>query len=809
MTFLHHRIIEDPAGATRAEISPFGLIKNLWMQFDGCATPVEVSTQEVVQHVITGRWDGAEHAVLLNGDDRSHRDPQPAGRYDTGGSGTGPASFCGSSANVAFDLTYRIAGPQLHITVGVANQAEAAFSPDSLSLNLNIDSYMDRYPEWNDRYFPTQLRCEKTHFWGYYMSPAGQIITMCSPDPIASWSLLYNKRRPAWGRYRLLEDGHRVHGVRLALMHSGPLPKRHPDNTPIEPGENREWTVVLEPAADLSQVMPMVARNCGAPAFEIDRHTVGVGGTSKVVVHGPQTPALTCIEPGSMSRSSNVELHYHGSRANTEVTCSAVGEYRLVAKSKAGKVSEARLYARRPWTWYLRQAREQAFVYPPNETGHVESWASFGTWFSARRFVPDKERDQKAEEMFLDLFPKIYDLETGLTRDDPWRIQNNGMMICYLAERYRASGNVESLEWAQPIADAMIACQGEDGGYYSPRRGVHYTSVAYMAKGLMELMSCEKSLADASQVWADRYDRHKESVDRAIADLNRRKDNVGTEGEMTFEDGMISCSSLQLAYYALVFGDERDCSDYVDTAAYLSRLHRCLTYLKNPDARMHGATLRFWESKFNVLAYSNMLNSPCGWTAWKIYGQWYLYQLTGEWRYLRYTMDALGTCAQLIDGETGKLRWAFVPDPYVETLRHIEYPKGSGQARLVEDVVGEEYLEMVSDWYRDQEVVRKTWCIDNLVHEIFKCISEIALRSTYVYVQSDGTVEVFNGTAAHQADTLVVIPAEDVVDAVHVNLGRKGFLKLAVHFATGVRQSRVNEPAWVLDSGKIARTRPL
>ncbi len=48
--------------------------------------------------------------------------------------------------------------------------------------------------------------------------------------------------------------------------------------------------------------------------------------------------------------------------------------------------------------------------------------------------------------------------------------------------------------------------------------------------------------------------------------------------------------------------------------------HRCLEQLLIPDARMNGATLRFWEAQYDVLIGGslNMMNSPHGWTAWLI-----------------------------------------------------------------------------------------------------------------------------------------------------------------------------------------------
>lgn len=788
MRRVEHREIRDPHTSTRVDISPYGLIKELDLVFDGTLTQVDVGTHQSVQHPLSGSWDGALHRISLEEDSQK------------------PGTYVGRSADVRFSITYGVDDCALSVSVSAENRGTRPFAPKSLDLALNVETYMDSYPQWNDRFFPTQLRCEPSHMWGYYMSPNGRIITVASPDPIASWSLIYNKRVPAWGRHRLFEDGHRIEGVRLSLMHGGPLPDHHPTPSALAPGETAEWTVVLEPAASLDEVLPLVARNAQAPVLEADRYTTGQGEQSRVTVYGDAPCTLEVTGPGGVA--TTLATPSSASPECVEVPQDQPGVYRVIATTDSGRQAEARLCRRRPWSWYLKQARNESFKYPPNETGHCESWMTFATWFLARRFVPDDELDARSEETFQDLLPRIFDLETGKTYDDDFRIQNNGMMIALLADHYQATRDRRSLERAQPIADYMMSCQGEDGGFYSPRRGVHYTSVAYLAKGLMELMSCERELASESEYWAGRYALHKRSVRRAIEDLHGRRDNVGTEGEMTFEDGMISCSSLQLAYYALVFEGEESCESFLETAEELSRLHSCLTFLLNPDCRMHGATLRFWESKFNVLAYSNMLNSPCGWTAWKIYGQWYLYQLTGQLSYLRRTMDALGAAVQVIDTETGHLRWAFVPDPYVETLRHVPDPGGTETVVLMEDTVGEQYLEMVSDWYRNQDVVRKTWCIDNLVHEIFKCMAEVALCSTHVYVDGHEEPRVWNGTARWSEGSLVVTPAESLVDAVHVNAPDHSSIDIEVEFASGRKMFKLHSACWALASGETARVRP-
>ncbi len=135
---------------------------------------------------------------------------------------------------------------------------------------------------------------------------------------------------------------------------------------------------------------------------------------------------------------------------------------------------------------------------------------------------------------------------------------------------------------------------------------------------------------------------------------------------MTFEDGMMSCSALQLGMFALLQRDAAERKKYTEAAAAYLEQHNSLTQLLIPDSRMNNATLRFWESQYDVMVYPNMMNSPHGWSAWRIYATYYLYLLTGEAQYLRMTMNALGSSLQVVDTQSGRLRWAFVADPYIE-----------------------------------------------------------------------------------------------------------------------------------------------
>lgn len=134
----------------------------------------------------------------------------------------------GEEAGFAFRLRYAEEGDQLALRVSVCNLANVIVQPKTIGLRLGFDINMEAFPDWYRQFFPTYLRAEKTHFTGYMINPDGQILALASPDPVASWSVLYNDRgerqdlRPAgflqdWG-------GHMVRSANIDLISAGPCP---------------------------------------------------------------------------------------------------------------------------------------------------------------------------------------------------------------------------------------------------------------------------------------------------------------------------------------------------------------------------------------------------------------------------------------------------------------------------------------------------------------------------------------------------------------------------------------------------------
>jgi len=706
--------------------------------------------------------------------------------------------FNGKKGDVRYSIEYRKEGNKLAIVAGLKNEGQETFKPDAASLMLGINTEMIRHPDWNDKFFPTLIRGEKTHLWGYFMCPNGRILTISSPDPIASWNYEYQPLR------------HRIYTVSLDMLHKLPLPERHPQNlTELKPGHEKLWTIYLEEVDSIEAVKPVVSGNTDAPMFDMDRYTIAEGRQSEVSIISKEAISLTVSDPSG--KTASVKLQKSDSKNVYRYTLkpkNGIGQYMLKAENQSGKITEASVYVRHPWSWYLKQAGKEAIRSPQKASTHTETWLGHFSTMAARRYFPNQKLDAEAEKNFRTILPLMYNVKTGNQLTGTWRVQNSYYMFSLLTDVYRTTGNVEDMELASKIADWLMQFQGSDGAYFS--EGIHYTSVAYGVKSMLELVAAEKELARTSDVWQARYDKHLASAKAAINELERSLDNIKTEGQMTYEDGMIGCTATQLAMWALLQEDADERAKFLKAATYMFDGHRCLDQMIVPDSRYHEGSLRFWEVQYDVMIPHNMMNSPHGWTAWRIPGYYYMYQLTGEEQWLRRAMNSLGSCVQLIDGQTGILRHSFTQDPYIETTKLIEDPDNpdNNAGIRVDTIIGEQYIDKISHFYKPKDFAKvygghwgQAGNCDNDVHEIFKALEEVALTSAYVIERIDGTLSTYNCTAKKSWGTINVTPCEDVISRVHLNLKNKH--KVKVKFGSGEEvSSSYSGMQWIGPGGK-------
>ena len=333
---------------------------------------------------------------------------------------------------------------------------------------------------------------------------------------------------------------------------------------------------------------------------------------------------------------------------------------------------------------------------------------------------------------------------------------------------------MEDLKKAARLADWLIKTwQREDGAYVN--HNTVYTSVIYVAKNILELALMEEELGKQDPVWKEAADRHYASAKRAIDQLVSAQGDFETEGELTFEDGMISCSALQIGMLGLMQADKSSRERYTKAMLQILRSHDCLTQLRVPDARRRGGTMRYWEAQYDVQMLPNMFNSPHGWSGWRAYATYYAYLLTGDERWLRETYNAMGAFSNLIDYRTGNLRWAFVVDPYLKVRQtcsadtHVTADSlsfGNPHPDLYDTrtfVIGEQYVNMISDW---QGVNTQ----DNDVHEVFKFLSEAMLTNAFVVERADGTIVGYNCRVTRRGHTLEVKADEKQMTNLHCNL---------------------------------------
>ena len=106
--------------------------------------------------------------------------------------GTGELEYSASIDDVAARLKYHRDPSFLTFEISIKNNRAEVFAPVKAGIALGVDTYMDQYPHWLTKFFPTLMMNEKTHFYGYFQSPQGQVLGIASPDPIASWSVDYN-----------------------------------------------------------------------------------------------------------------------------------------------------------------------------------------------------------------------------------------------------------------------------------------------------------------------------------------------------------------------------------------------------------------------------------------------------------------------------------------------------------------------------------------------------------------------------------------------------------------------------------------
>ena len=358
--------------------------------------------------------------------------------------------FEGRKGDIIYAIEYLDKGGKLAIVATLQNAGPTAYvAQPHTRLSLGIDNDMNDPKAYFGSFFPTLLRSEKTHFWGYFQSPNGNFLSISSPDPVASWKLGY------------IGSGHRIATSYLDLMHTLPLPKRHPQHlTQLAPGEKRSWEIILQPVVSLDEVLPAISVNCEAPAIGIDRTTVAPGETVELTIYNGQVDhKITITDAGGKviglpkPQSKNNNLVYVFPAPETVGDCAI----NVAGNSKS---SEASIHVRNPWGWYMKQARSEALRMQIKPMQHREGWMGFMTAYLAHAYFPDAQKLAETETIFKNFYALMVDsAKVDFYEEKPtWstRPQNTSWMIDLLNARYAATRKVADLELAANWADHFI-----------------------------------------------------------------------------------------------------------------------------------------------------------------------------------------------------------------------------------------------------------------------------------------------------------------------------------------------------------------
>ena len=657
------------------------------------------------------------------------------------------------------------------IRVAVKNVTDKVQSVDCLSLRLGINHIMDNPSTYFSMFFPTLLRCEKSHLWGYFQTPNGQVLAIGSKQPIASWHLDY------------IGKGHRIGTSELDLLHKQPLPVRHPqDLFYLEPNEEKVWEIVLLPLENIQQVTDVIALTCEVPMLSVKQTTVAPREyvDFNVSFSGKSEPSISLLDSSGKDVSELLEKKEGNAFGFSVKMPDKTGMYQLNVKAD-GKHSIANIYVRKNWDWYLEQARSEALRMEQKVGQNRESWMGFFSAYWAQVYSPDQKRLEETELKFEEFWKKMIDPKTRYyyTNRKTWhsRPQNTSWMLGVLVARYAATRKIEHLELAAEWADFLIDKYQLPNGAYKG-----YTALTMGAQFLQELIWYEYPLSQKSKKWKEHYEKHKTSILRAGDNLLVEQDLGETEGQATYEDTQAGSAWSLLAMHALTSHLSLNPQDFLKGSLSVQKRHECLTQALIPDARMRGGTLRWWEAQYDVLIQRNMMNSPHAWTMRSQFGALYLYLLTGQEYYLQIAMNVMGSCVQAINHNSGELRWAFVPDPYVKIQRFMpDYRSEDG--KYVEEVIGEQWLPMISDWWRTNEneyplSTEKGWSCDNDVHEHFRFLAEQFMPNAFVVEREDGTIRSWNCTAEVQNGKLLVKTSDKIVSRVHLNVQRKHIVEV-------------------------------
>lgn len=481
----------------------------------------------------------------------------------------------GKQGDVSYSLQYRVSAGRLEIEAALENHSATVFNPISASVRLGIDTEQLTYPQWRRTPYPTFLRCEPTHAWGYAMTPNGEILGIACPDVAASWQQLSsnpNLQRPVT--------------FSLTAIGQGEYSKDQPSQLSLKSDERRVWRIRLFSIADLAQVPSRLSEQAGASFLNLALNTVEPGQLAIVPNFVRQGELRTVSITGPDQKSYEIYPQNRREMLDEDDMKRAFGltgvenpnSLRFIPENKPG------IYRLRVEHTQVAKDAKGEIIVGKDGRDEVEGVRVSETIVNVQQPWSTFKNPTASTPPSLDV--------AGARLASPQAVAK---AAAHHARQRNAGGDISELELAGALIDLALA----------HRPSLTSSDPAWL--DVMTVMQAELREVDRP-AWRARYDRHYAATQRAINDLVARLDNLPAENAAGFDAVRLSNAAGIIAQWTASFAEPSDRIRCQQAALELLRLTRStVAIFKNPEqtsstiARTHALFLLYQQTGMELL----------------------------------------------------------------------------------------------------------------------------------------------------------------------------------------------------------------
>ena len=212
------------------------------------------------------------------------------------------------------------------------------------------------------------------------------------------------------------------------------------------------------------------------------------------------------------------------------------------------------------------------------------------------------------------------------------RVQELFSGISILIEAYKYFKDKKYLDYVIGTMDCLLNYYQQENGSLQRRNGSEIQDYSSVCAPIIPIIEAAKLMKDINDGLANRY---LESAGKLAEYLYKRGFDFPTEADKTdlaqpeVEEGSISCTALQLLYYAKNATYKQE---YVDFARQVLDMHDAYI-IKTPLSAVFSSTLRWWETCWEGDEDGPAICNGHAWTIWRAEADYLYYALTGDRKY--------------------------------------------------------------------------------------------------------------------------------------------------------------------------------